>query len=169
MRIPFIFLFIVTAAALIAQEPTASLHGMLTDSSGAVIPAANVALAFGGTQKSTQTLTDGSYSFTGLAAGDYKVSVAFPGFNFKDGISEDVYRERGNLRFFRGTHPAVMRDVMASQQWHFDHGIGNQPPDWLRHACVWVDLYRRRALPFSVKLAHRFRRALLERSPEPEK
>jgi len=78
-------------------------------------------------------------------------------------IPEDVYHERGNLRFFRETHPAAMRHVIASQRWHFDHGIENQPPDWLRHAWVWADLYAHRALPFSAKLAGRFRRALAER------
>jgi len=67
--------------ALTAQPQPAGLHGIVTDSSGAVIPAANVALAGGGAQKSAQTLTDGSYTFSGLAAGDYKVSVILPGFN----------------------------------------------------------------------------------------
>ena len=63
-----------------AQQPTASLHGTLTDSSGAIIPAASIALSGANAQKSTQTLADGTYTFSGLAEGDYKVSVKWPGF-----------------------------------------------------------------------------------------
>src|SRR5580692_10830965 len=76
--------FICTAAALLAQQPSASLHGILTDSSGAIIPTATIALSGPNTQKaaqkSTQTLADGSYTFSSLAEGDYKISVTWPGF-----------------------------------------------------------------------------------------
>jgi hypothetical protein len=46
---------------------------------------------------------------------------------------EAFYRDRGNLRFFRGSHPAVMAARVQSQDWSFEHGIGRQAPDWLRH------------------------------------
>ena len=71
---------ICTAASLLAQQPAASLHGTLTDSSGAIIPTASIALSGTNTQKSTQTLADGTYAFSGLAEGDYKISVKWPGF-----------------------------------------------------------------------------------------
>lgn len=80
--------------------------------------------------------------------------------NSKDLIPEDVYRARGNLRFFRGTHPEVMRETVARQDWHFDHRIDQQPPEWFRHARVWADLYMRRALPFAAKLGQRLQRRL---------
>jgi hypothetical protein len=79
MRIPLIALFILTTA-LFAQPQTGGLHGILTDSSGAVIPAASLTLSGGGGEKSVQSQTDGSYTFSGLAAGDYKIAVVFPGF-----------------------------------------------------------------------------------------
>ena len=56
------------------------VKGVLTDDSGAVIPAAPVALSGGGVEKSAQTQADGSYTFTDLAPGQYTVRVAFPGF-----------------------------------------------------------------------------------------
>jgi hypothetical protein len=69
------------AAVLAAQENTATLRGTLTDTSGAVIPGATVSLASGKTVKSAVTQTDGSYTFIGLAPGEYAVKVAFPGFD----------------------------------------------------------------------------------------
>jgi hypothetical protein len=71
---------ICTAVSLPAQQPAASLHGTLTDSSGAIIPAASIALSGKNAQKSTQTLADGTYTFSNLAEGDYKISVSWPGF-----------------------------------------------------------------------------------------
>ena len=79
MRIPFIFVFILTAALLTAQQAP-SLRGILTDSSGAVIPAVNVAITGNGVQKSAQTQSDGSYVFSGIAPGNYKIAVNYPGF-----------------------------------------------------------------------------------------
>jgi hypothetical protein len=79
MRIPLIPVFILTVAALTAQQ-SASLRGVLTDSSGAVIPAVSVAITGNGVQKSAQTQADGSYVFPGLAEGDYRIAVTYPGF-----------------------------------------------------------------------------------------
>ncbi len=62
------------------QQKTASLHGTLTDSSGAVIPAATVSLTRGDAKLSAKTQADGTYTFSGLAEGDYKVTIAYPGF-----------------------------------------------------------------------------------------
>jgi hypothetical protein len=74
-----IYVLVLTAAAVFA-EPQAGLHGILTDSSGAVIPAVNVAIDGNGVRKSTATQSDGSYTFSGLAEGNYRLSVAYPGF-----------------------------------------------------------------------------------------
>jgi hypothetical protein len=68
-----------------AQQTTGTLKGVLTDDSGAVIPAASVALTgSGGVSKTAQSQADGSYSFMGLAPGQYSVHVAFPGFKTFD-------------------------------------------------------------------------------------
>lgn len=79
MRIPFLLLLVMTVTALVAQE-SGGLHGIVTDSSGAVIPSVTVSVTGNSTQKSTQTQADGSYSFSGLGEGDYKVAVTYPGF-----------------------------------------------------------------------------------------
>jgi hypothetical protein len=63
-----------------AQQATATIKGILTDDSGAVIPAANVTLATSGSTKTAQSQSDGAYVFSGLAPGQYTVSIAFPGF-----------------------------------------------------------------------------------------
>src|SRR5438128_2128180 len=55
------------------------IHGVLTDASGAVIPGATVSLSAANFQKSVETAMDGSYSFPGLAAGDYTLNVSYPG------------------------------------------------------------------------------------------
>src|SRR6185312_4798324 len=77
MRILLVWLL--AAIAALAQQ-TASLRGTLTDSSGAIIPAATVSLSGVGSKKTVQTQADGTYLFPGLPAGNYKVSVAYPGF-----------------------------------------------------------------------------------------
>src|SRR5580704_1143568 len=69
------------AAVLAAQDNSATVRGILTDTSGAVIPGATVSLATGRMVKSAVTQTDGSYTFIGLAPGEYTVKVAFPGFD----------------------------------------------------------------------------------------
>ena len=80
-RIFFVFL----AAALLissapAQSNTGTVKGVLADDSGAVIPAATVTLVGNGATKSAQTQSDGSYTFVGVAPGQYTVNVNFPGF-----------------------------------------------------------------------------------------
>jgi hypothetical protein len=57
---------------------------------------------------------------------------------YKNKKPEDLYNERGHLRFFRGTHPEVMQEFVARQDWRYDHGIETQWPDWLRHSYVWA-------------------------------
>ncbi len=64
-----------------AQPATGSLRGVLTDNSGAVIPGATVNVEGNGVRRSADTQLDGSFSFSGLAAGDYVVRLSFPGFN----------------------------------------------------------------------------------------
>jgi hypothetical protein len=80
-----IFGFLLLAAALTvfsapAQQTTGTLRGVLTDDSGAIIPAATVSIAGTGVQKSVPTQNDGSYTFAGLLTGQYTVRVTFPGF-----------------------------------------------------------------------------------------
>src|SRR5690348_10297540 len=66
--------------ALLAQQPGGTVHGVVTDNSGAVIPGASVQLEGADGRKSAITQNDGSYAFAGVASGRYTVSVTFPGF-----------------------------------------------------------------------------------------
>ena len=52
----------------------------MTDESGAVIPAATVTISGNGSPRTAQSQADGSYSFTGLPAGQYTVTLDYPGF-----------------------------------------------------------------------------------------
>jgi hypothetical protein len=62
-------------------QTTGVIKGVVTDESGAVVPAAAVSLSGKGVQKAVQSQADGSYSFTALPAGQYTVHAAVPGFS----------------------------------------------------------------------------------------
>src|SRR5580698_9510265 len=83
-RICFLLLVAaLTFSAALAQQTTGTVKGVLTDDSGASVPAANVTLTGPGsakTVKTAQTQADGSYTFSGLVPGQYTMGVAFPGF-----------------------------------------------------------------------------------------
>jgi hypothetical protein len=68
------------AGAAAQQASTGTVRGVLMDDSGAVIPAANVSLSGTGISRTGQTQGDGTYSFAGLAPGEYTVSVSFTAF-----------------------------------------------------------------------------------------
>jgi len=79
------------AAVFLAAQQSGSLHGTVTDSSGAVIPAANIVLARDGARQSAKTQADGSYSFSALIPGEYRVSVAYPAFSlFEQPVAVDA-------------------------------------------------------------------------------
>ena len=65
---------------LIQAQQTGTVKGTLSDDSGGVIPAANVSLTGGGSTKTAQTQSDGSYTFAGVRPGAYTVHVTMPGF-----------------------------------------------------------------------------------------
>lgn len=65
-----------------AQRTSGAIRGTVTDSSGAVVPGANVTVKEGATgfSQSTVTNTEGVYSFDALPVGTYNVEVALEGF-----------------------------------------------------------------------------------------
>src|ERR1700733_10506899 len=69
-------------AALLAQAGVASLSGLITDPSGAIIVGAQVTETNVETQVARKTVTDraGYFTFVGLPVGHYQVSVVQPGF-----------------------------------------------------------------------------------------
>jgi hypothetical protein len=74
----------------------------------------------------------------------------------------EIYSDLGNLRYFRGTHPAVMEKAIARQDWSFEPHMDRQPPDWVRHAWVWADHYCRHWLRMFASLGPRLKRMLQE-------
>ena len=79
----FVSAVVLTGSSLLAQAPVGTISGTVTDSSGAVIPAAAITI----TNKATsaaRTLAanpQGLYSAPALPPGDYEVRVAMQGFN----------------------------------------------------------------------------------------
>jgi Carboxypeptidase regulatory-like domain len=72
----FCFLPVMPAAA----QDGGTIHGVVVDPSGAVIPGATVSLAIVGRVLHTKSSPDGRYAFNSLVAGTYTVSVAAKGF-----------------------------------------------------------------------------------------
>ncbi len=73
----------------------ASLRGVINDEFGASIVGAAVTLTdAAGTQKTTTTTADGTYSFAGLAPGKYKVHAAATGFAASEDTEVDVTAAR---------------------------------------------------------------------------
>lgn len=66
----------------------------------------------------------------------------------------NFYKDRGNLAFFKGSHPKVMRTAIAGQDWVFEHAIEKQWPRWARQ--LYIKLFYR----LEVRLG-RVRRAVL--------
>src|SRR5215471_9021570 len=70
------FLFFLVPASLLAQ--TATLRGVVTDESGAVIPSARITVNGPNGARAMTSGNDGSYVLAGLAPGDYTVQAAAP-------------------------------------------------------------------------------------------
>jgi outer membrane receptor protein involved in Fe transport len=68
--------------ALDAQVTTATLYGVVRDSTGAVLPGASVTATHRGTNQSRDTLTDerGDFALPALPSGPYVVKIELPGF-----------------------------------------------------------------------------------------
>lgn len=83
----FTILLLLTSAAtfVLAQQPTATLTGVVTDSNGAIIQGATVTATHRATSLSRTTTTnaDGLYFISGLPVGTYEVRISAPNFETK--------------------------------------------------------------------------------------
>jgi hypothetical protein len=81
---PFVLLF--CTSILLAQLPTSTLNGIVTDPNGAVLAGASVTLAdtSTGTARKTRTNAEGRYVFSNLAPGSYTLRVEATGFANKE-------------------------------------------------------------------------------------
>ena len=75
-------LMLAGAAALLGQTPTGSISGVITDSSGAVVPGAKVTVTDVGKGISRSVATDGAgrYQAPGLIPGNYEIQAQMEGF-----------------------------------------------------------------------------------------
>src|SRR5205823_2839654 len=84
----------VTAPLAHAAEVTANISGTVSDATGAVVPASKVTLTNTSTNESRGVTTDsdGSYQFTRLPIGTYRLVVEQTGFNkyVREGIVLNV-------------------------------------------------------------------------------
>ena len=110
---------LITSSAL--AQYRATLQGVVTDPSGAVVPKADVTLtaAETGTQKKVTTNDSGVYSISGLAPGSYSLTVTKPGFNPQnlDHVeirSEQAQNQDLQLALSSGTAQTVTVDASAS-------------------------------------------------------
>ena len=76
------FLLFVASSSSFAQQATATILGTVKDTSGAVVPSANVTArnTDTGTVRTVPTEGDGSYRFSALPIGNYEVRVEHEGF-----------------------------------------------------------------------------------------
>ena len=77
-----IFLLLVSASMAVAQLPTATILGVVKDSSGSVVPDAKLTArnVDTGQTRTTTSATDGSYRFSALPVGPYEVRAEISGF-----------------------------------------------------------------------------------------
>src|ERR1700683_3899571 len=78
-------------APMLPAQAAASVHGAVTDESGAVIPGAKVTVSNpAGPVKSGTAGDDGSYSITGLQPGKYTILATSPGLNQAQPFAVDL-------------------------------------------------------------------------------
>ena len=81
MTFTFAFALALWLSGAAAQAQIGSLRGTVTDPQGAVVTDAAVTLeSADGAARSTRTAADGTFSFDGVAVGDYTLQVESPGF-----------------------------------------------------------------------------------------
>jgi hypothetical protein len=70
---------------------TAQLRGLVTDPTGAIIPAARVSLtAADGRSRTAAAANDGTYMFTGLATGDYQLQATAPNMTMAEPLAVTI-------------------------------------------------------------------------------
>ena len=80
LQLLFVLLCCFGAHAQSSASSGATLHGQVTDPSGAIIPGANVTLSAPGNTMKSQSDSGGNYTFHGVTPGSYTITTTVPGF-----------------------------------------------------------------------------------------
>jgi len=120
----FIFIaltFTVLSNTALGQSATASLRGVVTDTTKAVVPGAEVVITSVGTNQQHVERTDGhgEFSFQELFIGDYRVEVRSPG--FAAWVNSGIHLDVGNqsqiaVQLVPATHQETV-EVSAEGRW----------------------------------------------------
>ncbi len=121
LRLLFCCLLLSAAHALIAQSTFGAILGTVHDSSGAVIPGAQVALVNIGTTAARTAVTDeqGNYAFRNIDVGTYQITIAAQGFQ-KESLplvaltARETRRLDATLRLAGDTQTVVVDDHFAA-------------------------------------------------------
>lgn len=100
-RLFTVYLILCSTAVMVAQSSTSSLRGDVSDSSGAAVVGAQVALKNPATGFSALRATDstGAYRFLGVPAGTYAVSVTAKGFTTRLAVVELLVNQPATQTF----------------------------------------------------------------------
>src|SRR5438552_18433764 len=82
MSLRFLFLLVFSVAALFGQTGTSRIRGVVTDTSGALVPGAAITAKHESTGLERSLVSNGSgqYSFDAMPLGKYTITVALKGF-----------------------------------------------------------------------------------------
>lgn len=109
--------FFFLPAALLAQQPTTSLLGAVTDTSGAVVPGATVTITRGATGQVFKTTTNaqGEYQFQKLDPGTWTVTISAAGFGDQTKSGELLISKPGTINFKMGVQ-AIAQTVNVTAE-----------------------------------------------------
>ena len=89
-----------SAACVLAQDPTGEITGSVTDSTGAVISGASISVTNSATntQRAVKTNNDGLYDLPALPPGPYTLKVEMQGFGSQ--VRNDIVLQVGQVARF---------------------------------------------------------------------
>ena len=100
-----------------AQAANGSIHGTVTDPSGAVIPSATVTvIGENGSSNSAVTSGNGVYVINGLAPGAYAISVSAEGFAPFNPVQVRILAGKGTLQNLALQLPVATQEVTVNDQ-----------------------------------------------------
>jgi len=109
-----LFTLVITYSGPVLGQDRASLTGAVNDEFGASIVGATITVTSAvGTQSATSSGADGTYYFSGLAAGEYKVSVSAKGFATSGELEVDVVTKRRNILNVTLKVASIQSEVMV--------------------------------------------------------